>query len=80
MRKRKQALILVFLAINSLPSQSEQVGNKHVPSQHPEIIENLKQFSRQVVEQKPLLRQVLNHVGVDYLYELDPKKTYRINE
>ncbi len=33
-----------------------------------------------MVEQKPLLRQVLNHVGVDYLYELDPKKTYRINE
>lgn len=68
------------MAINSLPSQSEQVSNKRPALKDTEITEDLKQFSRQMVERKPLLREVLNKAGVDYLYQLDPKKTYRIDE
>lgn len=80
MRKRKQSLMLVFLAVNSLPSQAEQVGYKNPVLQDPVILEDLKQFSRQMVGQKPLLGKILNRMGVNYLYELNPKKTYRINE
>ncbi|MDP2901666.1 MAG: VWA domain-containing protein [Methylovulum sp.] len=80
MRKRNQVFILVLLAMNSLPSQSEQLNNKHPALKDTEITEDLKQFSRQMVERKPLLREMLNQVGVEYLYQLDPKKIYRIDE
>jgi hypothetical protein len=53
---------------------------RHPVFKDPETLEKSKQYSQSVVIQQPLLKDLLNGLGLEYLHQLDPNSVYIINE
>lgn len=84
MRKYIQSLVLVclvlMLAAGASAQSEQQRGYRHRALQDPEMLELSKEYSRKVVEQHPEVGKILESLGLKYVHELDPTKTYTFNK
>jgi hypothetical protein len=77
MKNAHRGVILVlFMSIISAGVSAEEISRENTLFPSPEIAEAAKAYSDDAVQENPLLGQLLQAMGVRYLYELDHTKRY----
>jgi hypothetical protein len=70
-------MISAALALCSMLCGASQAATPEVYKNHPRLMEQSKQYSQKMAQEKPEIGVLLKKLKLQYLHELDPTKVYK---